>query len=640
MKNYKRLLLKSSLIIVMLFSMNNLYSQNWITIEAGIYSEGTEIPIAYSNVELLDGRLKSVADKNGNFVLSFDERIIKASDSFKITAFNHQVQKVKATSFLKFLRNTNKIYLKPIEETEQTQKQTGMVMVEDVALQGAKVKIRNTNLQTYTNSEGSFALPLQQNDELLVSAFGMKPSFYTVSDIGNIQIELEPDGELLREVYLEGKSLEAFKYDLGFNGKKTFDEITYSASLIDESVVKPNYYNIRDLLNNRTSKFLYSRNSSIFVNTNFIIDLDGMLYAGADNNVLDTIDPQNIKSITILNSLTASHKYGTLARAGVIVIRTKLMSKPEKAPEVRTPLVKGNNYQEGRLETARSHNPYLKFGEPTESLKKQIKENLKNNASVSTQNYFEAVDYFLINDRKFAMDLLQDFALINESNPDNLRLLAMKYETLGEFEKAKLSFQKVLELMPFRAQSYLDIAQIYEKTGLYKESFDYYKAMFHNWIEGIDFTPIQDVLSNEIQRFLIKHRQKVDYSQIPMDLRRAKFELKTRIVFEWIDPYKEFELQFVDPGNKYFSWRNNMIDNSEFMQASIKNGLSTEEFVIEESVINSWMINILPEGTQDGNPIFLKYTVFKNYGTDMETEESKLVVINKSGKKYQLAKLQ
>jgi len=51
-----------------------------------------------------------------------------------------------------------------------------------------------------------------------------------------------------------------------------------------------------------------------------VYDVDGILYTDCPT----FIDPQQIKSITILRSLAATNRYGGAARGGAIVIRLKV----------------------------------------------------------------------------------------------------------------------------------------------------------------------------------------------------------------------------------------------------------------------------------------------------------------------------
>ena len=70
-----------------------------------------------------------------------------------------------------------------------------------------------------------------------------------------------------------------------------------------------------------TSPKIIIRGGSMSMNNQAyaVYDVDGILYTDCPT----FIDPQQIKSITILRSLAATNKYGGIARGGAIVIRLK-----------------------------------------------------------------------------------------------------------------------------------------------------------------------------------------------------------------------------------------------------------------------------------------------------------------------------
>ena len=70
-----------------------------------------------------------------------------------------------------------------------------------------------------------------------------------------------------------------------------------------------------------TSPKILIRGGSLSINYNAyaVYDVDGLLYT----DYPAFIDPQQIRSITILRSLAATNSYGGIARGGAIVIRLK-----------------------------------------------------------------------------------------------------------------------------------------------------------------------------------------------------------------------------------------------------------------------------------------------------------------------------
>jgi uncharacterized protein YfaP (DUF2135 family) len=108
-----------------------------------------------------------------------------------------------------------------------------------------------------------------------------------------------------------------------------------------------------------------------------------------------------------------------------------------------------------------------------------------------------------------------------------------------------------------------------------------------------------------------------------------------RIVFDWTDSNIEFNVQFVNPKNKYFNWSHTVIDSRDNMIDEIQYGYNTEEFIIDDSDKGEWLINIenFTIENQD-NPTYLKYTVYKNYGRPNQIK--KIMVINLSEVKQKI----
>ena len=92
-------------------------------------------------------------------------------------------------------------------------------------------------------------------------------------------------------------------------------------TLIDVIVGK--FPGVRVIGNNvgNTSPKIIIRGGSMSMNNQAyaVYDVDGILYTDCPT----FIDPQQIKSITILRSLAATNRYGGAARGGAIVIRLK-----------------------------------------------------------------------------------------------------------------------------------------------------------------------------------------------------------------------------------------------------------------------------------------------------------------------------
>jgi len=152
----------------------------------------------------------------------------------------------------------------------------------------------------------------------------MKDEEIIVSIRNEINIELESEAEILREVVVKGEGKkEEELIDLGLGSKKSFDAIGTSVNVITSEEIGPQYYDLADLLNRRFAALNHSREMSMDNVQGLIYDIDGKIFAGVDTSVLVNISPQNIESIAILTSLASTNKYGTIGRGGVVIIKTR-----------------------------------------------------------------------------------------------------------------------------------------------------------------------------------------------------------------------------------------------------------------------------------------------------------------------------
>ena len=96
-------------------------------------------------------------------------------------------------------------------------------------------------------------------------------------------------------------------------------------TLVDVIVGKfPGVKVIGNNVGNATPKIII-RGGSLSMNNQAyaVYDVDGILYTECPT----FIDPQQIKSMTILRSLAATNRYGGVARGGAIIIKLKVLCK-------------------------------------------------------------------------------------------------------------------------------------------------------------------------------------------------------------------------------------------------------------------------------------------------------------------------
>jgi len=634
-------------------------AQYQITIEANIIDEKTSQPIPFTEIIFKGKPIKTISDSNGKILLSYNETVVSEIDTIHFYALDYKPLKVSASQLYRLLNNTNVIYLKPlntvdIDRGNSTSKGNvyGRITNNNGPIQHATVALKNSILETQTDSLGKFRINAKEDDILIIKYLGMKTKEIIVNKKEEINIELISDGELLDEVVLKGKSKKRTTINLGKNESKSLDELGYSVNTIDEKDIGSQYQNFQYLIrripgarvkptkNVGEPPVIYFRNNNSANNeVPAIFDIDGNVYETWPN-----IEVQNIKNITILKSLASVTKYGTIGRGGVIVIRTKTASGGKAEPKKLTALASGNDYVEQiqSINTIASTTKYMQalqnantFDEAEQTYKtiKQTKDNL------SIPFYLNAAEYFLRWNKNYSLNLFSAIEDLAKDNVKALRTLAFKYEAFNKHDKARLVYQRIAILRPTDGQSYRDLALIYNATGYYNEAMQLYKQMLSNSIEGVDFSGLQQPIIDEAKHLLAFHRSKVNYNDLPADLLTAKFKQDLRIVFEWNDPNAEFELQFVNPQKKFFKWSHTKFDNRERMLDEIKKGYTTEAYIIDDAEPGEWIINIEALNEEPSiNPNYLKYTIYKNYGLPNETKTVKVIQLENIKQKVTLDK--
>jgi len=650
----------------LLFKSTFFFAQYQITIDALVLDNETNQPVHFANIGFVNRNIQTISDKNGKFTLIYDEEAIGKNDILQITSFGYNTLQIRSSRLFNRFNNTNKIYLEPrkyaVDKKLSKRKEKsvkngniyGKISSTAGPLQSATVSIKNSLTGTETDEEGNYSLDAVKGDVLLVNYLGMKEKQILITDNYEINIELKSEAEILGEVVIqaEGKKEEEL-IDLGLSGKKSFDAIGTSINTMTEKEISPQYTNLSDLLRGRFAGVYISplsketpivklRNQGSMLNeVAAIYDIDGQLM-DVNQGQIRHIDPQDIETISILKSLAATNKYGTIGRGGVIVIKTKTYSGTKEVEPKKSALAKGNDYSEqlppiGSVAKKPDYITVLeKASSYTEALTIYDQQKIQTK-QVGIPFYIDVSNYFMRWNKDFAYTILSNIAEVAYKSPKALKTLAYSYEELKNPEEAKLIYQRIAVLQPKDAQSYRDLAHIYTETGNYKEAMHLYKQMLYNQIEGLDFTGLQKTIESEIKHLVTVHRTKVNFKGLPSDYLTANFKYDTRILFEWNDPYAEFELQFVNPQKKFFKWSHTKNDNQNRMLDEIKNGYYSEEYIIDDEKPGEWIINIQSFNEEESmNPTYLKYTIYKNYGLENETRYVKVIKLSQLQQKVTL----
>lgn len=518
------------------------------------------------------------------------------------------------------------------DETSNSNKRNtiyGIVQSKSGPLEGVSVSIKNTYDEVFTDKDGKYEIKADYGDILLINYFGVKQKEIAISSKKNIDIDLEFNIEFLEEVSVSGINEKSNENDnIARLGNR---KLGYASNYISENDIRPSDIYFVDILR-RTPGVNVSGatiNANIWIRdrrTPPAVFVDGLYSLNYLN-----LSPQNIQSITVLRSLAAINRFGADATGGAILVTTKTSQFSSEEQLKNWARLTDNNYNQTKLypktnskvshfvselHNASSFNEALQIYEAKKTRFKQL----------PISFYFDASEYFERWDSTKAYNILTSIADIAYNNVKALKTLAYKLEALNKYEEARFIYKRILELNPKQSQSFRDMALAYQNTGAYNKAMLLYKQMLLGTIPEVDFSGLRSVIENELRHLVMLHKSKVDYKDLSSDLLSLKFKKDIRLVFEWNNPLAEFELQFVNPDNKYFTWELSEFSKKERILDGLQKGYQTEEFFIDDAKPGKWLINIKnlkKEDTQ--NPTYLKYTVYKNFAKPNETKTVRVI---------------
>ena len=197
--------------------------------------------------------------------------------------------------------------------------------VDQTTLPGASIRVKDTNVGVITGADGEYSMRLPAGEySLIVTFIGFKAysQLVTIPMEDELRISLEQDG-----MDLEGVEVISTGYQQLPKERATGSFVQIDNELVDRRIST----NILDRLEDVTPGLIFNRvgaaedpisirgRSTLFANTMPLIVIDNFPYDGP----FESINPNDVESITVLKDAAAASIWGARAGNGVIVITTK-----------------------------------------------------------------------------------------------------------------------------------------------------------------------------------------------------------------------------------------------------------------------------------------------------------------------------
>ena len=596
---------------------------------------------------------------------TYDTKFPKINSPLIVISSNKEYN----TDFLKTITKGSKkefINLKTIQSdksiTSEFKTINGRVSDENGYLSDVTVISRGNNTQTVTDSLGNFSIEAQNRGILEFRYIGKNTILSRVSESPVKNIYMTDGNMVLDELVLENKKQEIV--DNGY-GKLDKKRLGYSVETLAGDKIIPSNTNVKDAVagkfagvkigaNDDLSQFVgRGRYTTILGNQYGLVVVDGLAIKQSNSSmgagfIADTgfINPENIESVTYLKGLAATNIYGSDGSNGVLLIKTKTGSSSFKKKKKRqlgnTPTYIDDTEIEEIIDK-----PYIKEISQTTTIEEAYKTYLSQRKlyGKDVNFFFDMASYFKNwNNSYMIKRILSNVLEVHKSlDIEILRMLAYKYEEFDMFDESVEAYEQIISLKPSESQAYRNLALSYQLNKQFTKAQEVHNKIYNNKYTDVNsFSGLKQTINSEYKNLVALHNSTLVAADIP-DFYKKNAEYDTRIVFEWSYFDAQFDLQIVNPQQRYYTWSHTQNEERSRIIKETAQGYGLEEFFITKKDKGEWLFNLTYYGKKTGDnsmPSFVKVTVYSNFGKPTQTKKVTVKELNDLNKKESILKLE
>jgi tetratricopeptide (TPR) repeat protein len=531
---------------------------------------------------------------------------------------------------------------------------SGIVTYDNTPLANVTILIKNSKKGTSTNTKGVYKIPAKEGDILQFTHLNMKMIEVLIEDVTTIlNIAMKASNNELDEVIITSKKS---KEQMGLYAKKPkkissggFNIDTkrtgYSVGYISGKDLNLSGISIGRALQGKIAGFKlvvddfgneYAklRDTGTLLTVKYAIwVVDGQVYKYAPPLPLE-----NIKEVAVLRSLAGVNRFGSEAIGGVIIINTKVggLDPTKDVFSKENPYTNKEYYNEDAV-------AYELLSTPKSNYILELENSSDSNAAFKKYQEFSSknqnnFDFYLNVSNSFKLNykdfenykrVLLDTEEYSKSNPEELKIIAYKYQQEGFYENALSVYKKIIKLRPKHAQSFRDLINVYTELKQYKKALNIYNYYFKKGYT-LEENGIGRIMIHEAEALTSKISKKNLPNEKTYDI---------RIVFEWSSSEAEFTLEFINPQQQVYKIEHTLSDNSALILDEKLKGYASKEFIIDGKIEGEWLANLTYYGNKKYAPTYLKTTVYTNWGRTNETKKTTVYTMVLKDQKTQLFKI-
>ena len=537
----------------------------------------------------------------------------------------------------------------------------GKVTYLDMPLPLVNIKVVGRNAGVVSGPKGTYSVSANVGDIIQFSHLGYATISIVVEDVTDVlnvemvlqeneleTIVLTSDGKQGATAENAKKREAGFKTSMGNIDPKTAG---YSVGYLNGEDITDGARDLYDVLNGKiagvtvnpvTKEIKLRSTGSINTDVPPIFDVDGVVVT-----YVPQVAPEDIKDIRVLKSLASTTRYGSQARGGVIVISTKSGNYKANTSNVSKIAEQYTNKDYYSNDAAQISLGSLSANRHTDTLatfpnKQKAFIYYDENLKVQLKNYSDHISIaqkFLTHfkDPSISKHILNHLSNKHQNNAEILKVVAYQYQTIGATREAVEIYKAVVKLRPQYAQSYRDLANAYKENNQFKSAWRLYMYYIG---QGNDLSSDEfgEMMYNEMEYLYYNRSQQTAIKQtfVPKSESLNDFQNDMRFVFEWNTSEAEFDLEFVSPDQRAYSFEHSLTANQDLITEEKEKGFSSKAFFINDLTEGEWLINMTYKGNKKDAPTYFKVTKYSNWGKYNQTQETLIYRFQNERQKIQL----
>jgi len=252
---------------------------------------------------------------------------------------------------------------------------------------------------------------------------------------------------------------------------------------------------------------------------------------------------------------------------------------------------------------------------------------LRGEYGTSPAFFLDVADFFaeVRKDRALALRVLSNVAELELGSPALLRVLAHRYEQLGELELAASVFRAVLQLLPEEAQSYRDLGLVLAASGAYPEAI----ALLETVVTGVwddRFPEIELIALGELNRIVAMCQRETGetHHTLPASLIK-NLDVDVRVILTWDADLCDMDLWVDDPIGERANYSHTRTQIGGRFSRDFTRGYGPEEFLLKTGIQGKYTIHVHYYGTSQQTltgATTVQVEIVRNWGRPNEVRQA------------------